>query len=229
MFGKVRECLHVIVALKRTRFLEVWFENLTGQAQVLHKCTDGVIPAVTSHFFDAQQTVFGTTSCKISLCRNVRRRHTLQRRPRATLWALAQCQDRRLFHFNANLKKHLPISIRRLLSETECCKRCGCTAPEGLPPRRMPGQRTLQVRCGPVKNPPDFFMLCCWTSLHSDPVLQHGAATCGEVAETRLVHHTVCCACVPRTRVNTQDTLQTTRARSQEFTRAQVFAHRFPL
>ena len=67
------------------------------------------------------------------------------------IWALAQCQDRRLFHFNPNLKKHLPISIRWLLSETECCKRCGCTAPEGLPPRGTPGQRNLQVRCGPVK------------------------------------------------------------------------------
>ena len=51
----------------------------------------------------------------------------------------------------------------------------------------------------------------------------------GEVAETRLVHHTVCCACVPRRRVNTQDTLQITRARSQVFRRTKVFAHRFPL
>ena len=79
------------------------------------------------------------------------------------------------------------------------------------------------------EKPPDCFVLCCWTALHSDPVLQHGAATGGEFAETRSVHHTVCCACVPGTRVNTQDSLQITRARSQEFTRTRVFAHRFPL
>ena len=108
------------------------------------------------NFFDAQQTVFSTTSCKISPRRNVRRRHTLQRRPRATLLALAQCQDRRLFHLNPNLKKHLPISIRWLLSETECCKRCECTAPEDIRHAERPGRGIytgeihLAVSCGAV-------------------------------------------------------------------------------
>ena len=116
--------------------------HFTGQAQVLQVFIEGVVQGSTdtAFFFDAQQTVFSTTSCKISLCRNVRRRQTLQRRPCATLFALAQCEDRRLFHFNANLKKHLPISIRWLLSETESCKRCGCIGPEDVSNAERPGR-----------------------------------------------------------------------------------------
>ena len=37
-------------------------------------------------------------------------------------------------------KKHLPISIRWLLSETECCKRCECTAPEDIRHAERPGR-----------------------------------------------------------------------------------------
>ena len=187
----------------------------------------------TSHFFltrskqcSAQHLatyLFTGMFAGVRRCSDARAQH---------IWALTQCQDRRLFHFNPNLKKHLPISIRWLLSETECCKRCGCTAPGGLPPRRMPGPEEFTGSVWTGENPPDWRLDRVAQRSSASTWCGHGSCwgeRGGEVAETRLVHHTLCCACVPRTRVNTQDTIQITRACSHEFTRTQVFAHRFPL
>ena len=173
--------------------------------------------------------MFSTTSCTISPCRNVRRRHTLQRRPSAQhfwLWRSAKtdaCSTLTPTSKNTCLSPFDGCCLKPNVANVVDALRQGTSATRNARAEEFTGS----VWTG--KNPLDCFVLCCWTALHSDHVLQHGAATDGEVAETRLVHHTVCCACVPRTRVNTQDTLQITRARSQEFTRTQVFAHRFPL
>ena len=122
MFGKVGACLRVIVALKRTRNME-W-----SQA------------AATSHFF-------------LTHSKRCAAQHLAKYLPAGMFAGVARCSDARAQHFwlwrsaktdacSSSIptsKKHLPISIRWLLSETECCTRCEWTAPEDVRHAERPG------------------------------------------------------------------------------------------
>ena len=131
----------------------------------------------TTFFFDAQQTVFSTTSCKnISSQECSQASHVAATPARNTFWLWRSAKT-------DACSTSTPTSKNTCLSPFEGC----CLKPHVANVVGALGQRTsatpnarAEKFTGSVwtgENPPDFFMLCRWTALHSDHVLQHGSAT----------------------------------------------------
>ena len=163
--------------------MEVWFETSLARHRF---CTcvwkEWSQSAATSHFLDAQHNVLQNIS--------------LQRCSQASQVAATSARNtcgsgavprRRLFHYNAHtclspldgccLKSNVANVVNALHQRTSATRRARAEEFTG----------SVWTR----ENPPDCFVLCCWTALHSDPVLQHGAAT-GPVREAVVARRGWC-------------------------------------